>query len=98
MYLAACLSIFVAAYLLNVLAITTLFWTGLYMASPILSSNGEAYRHFVMGRIREIPEVEHTIELHETVLVRNHAPNLRVRHDQPMTARQTLGTNSDHRL
>ena len=38
----------------NVLAITTLFWTGLYMASPILSSNGEAYRHFVMGRIREI--------------------------------------------
>jgi len=39
---------------INVLAVTTLFWTGLYMASPILSPNGEPYQHFVMGRIREI--------------------------------------------
>ncbi len=32
----------------------TLFLTGLYISHPILAPNGEAYRHFVMGRIREI--------------------------------------------
>jgi Ni/Fe-hydrogenase 1 B-type cytochrome subunit len=38
----------------NAAAITVLFLTGLYMASPVLSPNGEAYQHFVMGRIRQI--------------------------------------------
>jgi Ni/Fe-hydrogenase 1 B-type cytochrome subunit len=42
------------AHWVNVLAITTLFWTGLYMATPVLSSNGEPYQHFVMGYAREI--------------------------------------------
>jgi|ERR1039458_2948580 Ni/Fe-hydrogenase 1 B-type cytochrome subunit len=38
----------------NVLAITTLFATGLYISSPILAPNGEAWQHFVMGRVRQI--------------------------------------------
>ncbi len=38
----------------NVLCIPTLFATGLYIANPQLSPNGEAYKHFFMGRAREI--------------------------------------------
>jgi Ni/Fe-hydrogenase 1 B-type cytochrome subunit len=38
----------------NAAALTVLFATGLYIASPVLAPNGEAYRHFVMGRVREI--------------------------------------------
>lgn len=38
----------------NVVALTALFLSGLYMAHPILASNGEPYRNFVMGRVREI--------------------------------------------
>ncbi len=38
----------------NVLAIATLFATGLYIAFPQLSPSGEAYKHFVMGRVREV--------------------------------------------
>ena len=38
----------------NVLCIPTLFATGLYIASPQLSPNGEAWQHFFMGRAREI--------------------------------------------
>ena len=36
------------------LCVVALFFTGLYMNQPVLAPNGEAYRHFVMGRIREI--------------------------------------------
>ncbi|HBY63439.1 MAG TPA: hypothetical protein DEH78_26745, partial [Solibacterales bacterium] len=39
---------------LNVLAIATLFSTGLFIASPQLSPNGEAYGNFIMGRARQI--------------------------------------------
>lgn len=39
---------------LNVLAITVLFATGMYIASPVLAPNGEAWQHFVMGRVRQI--------------------------------------------
>jgi len=35
-------------------AITVLFATGLYIASPVLGPRGEAYNNFVMGRVREI--------------------------------------------
>ena len=35
-------------------SITTLFVTGLYISSPVFTSNGEAYNHFVMGRFREV--------------------------------------------
>jgi len=35
-------------------AIVTLFATGLYISSPVFTSNGEAFNHFVMGRFREI--------------------------------------------
>ena len=42
------------AHWINVAAITTLFWTGLYIAWPVLAPNGEAYRNFVMGRVRQI--------------------------------------------
>lgn len=42
------------AHWVNAAAIVTLFWTGLYIASPILSPNGEAYRNFLMGRVRQI--------------------------------------------
>jgi len=35
-------------------SIVTLFATGLYISSPVFTSNGEAYNHFVMGRFREI--------------------------------------------
>ncbi len=38
----------------NVLAIAALFATGLYIAFPQLAPAGEAYQHFVMGRVREI--------------------------------------------
>jgi Ni/Fe-hydrogenase 1 B-type cytochrome subunit len=38
----------------NVVCITVLFWTGLYMATPLLSPNGEAYNNFLMGRAREL--------------------------------------------
>lgn len=38
----------------TVLCITVLFLTGLYIAWPILSTNGEAFNHFLMGRIRQI--------------------------------------------
>ena len=39
---------------INAAALLALFATGLYMASPVLAPNGEAYRHFVMGRVRQI--------------------------------------------
>jgi Ni/Fe-hydrogenase 1 B-type cytochrome subunit len=42
------------AHWVNVAAMLTLFWTGLYIASPILAPNGEAYKNFVMGRVRQI--------------------------------------------
>jgi len=42
------------AHWINALALTTLFLTGLYMANPILAPNGEAYKNFVMGRVREM--------------------------------------------
>jgi len=35
-------------------AIATLFTTGLYIAWPVFTSNGEPFQHFVMGRFREI--------------------------------------------
>jgi Ni/Fe-hydrogenase 1 B-type cytochrome subunit len=38
----------------NVVSLSMLFLTGLYINHPILAPNGEAYRNFVMGRIREI--------------------------------------------
>ena len=38
----------------NAFAIAALFLTGLYIANPALAPNGEAYNHFVMGRVREI--------------------------------------------
>ena len=42
------------AHWINALAVTALFLTGLYIANPALAPNGEAYHHFVMGRVREI--------------------------------------------
>ena len=42
------------AHWINALAVTALFLTGLYIANPALAPNGEAYTHFVMGRVREI--------------------------------------------
>ena len=38
----------------NAFAVAALFLTGLYIANPALAPNGEAYNHFVMGRVREI--------------------------------------------
>jgi Ni/Fe-hydrogenase 1 B-type cytochrome subunit len=38
----------------NVLCVTVLFATGMYIASPILAPAGEAYRNFVMGTVREV--------------------------------------------
>jgi len=38
----------------NALCIVVLFLTGEYIAHPQLAPAGEPYRHFVMGRIREI--------------------------------------------
>ena len=35
-------------------SIVTLFTTGLYIASPFFTSNGEPYQHFVMGRFRQV--------------------------------------------
>ena len=35
------------AHWINALALTALFLSGLYMASPILAPNGEAYKNFV---------------------------------------------------
>lgn len=37
---------------INAIAITILFLTGMYIASPILVAPGEAVQNFVMGRIR----------------------------------------------
>jgi Ni/Fe-hydrogenase 1 B-type cytochrome subunit len=42
------------AHWINALAVSALFLTGLYIANPALAPNGEAYSHFVMGRVREI--------------------------------------------
>jgi len=39
---------------MNVLSITVLFATGLYISWPVLSPNGEPYDHFVMGTVREL--------------------------------------------
>jgi Ni/Fe-hydrogenase 1 B-type cytochrome subunit len=39
---------------INALSVTTLFLTGLYIASPALAPNGEAYNHYVMGTVRQI--------------------------------------------
>lgn len=38
----------------NAICISTLFLTGLYIGSPVLTSSGEPANHFIMGRIREI--------------------------------------------
>ena len=38
----------------NAISITVLFLTGLYIAHPILAPAGEAYKAFVMGRVRQI--------------------------------------------
>ncbi|MBI4893565.1 MAG: Ni/Fe-hydrogenase, b-type cytochrome subunit [Acidobacteria bacterium] len=39
---------------LTVAAIITLFWTGLYISAPQLSTAGEPWQHFVMGNIRMV--------------------------------------------
>ncbi len=39
---------------ITALAIGVLFLTGEYIAHPQLAPAGEAYRHFVMGRVREV--------------------------------------------
>jgi len=39
---------------INALCVMVLFATGEYIAHPQLAPAGEAYRHFVMGRVREI--------------------------------------------
>jgi Ni/Fe-hydrogenase 1 B-type cytochrome subunit len=38
----------------NALSILVLFFTGLYIANPILAPAGEAYRNFVMGTVRKV--------------------------------------------
>jgi Ni/Fe-hydrogenase 1 B-type cytochrome subunit len=38
----------------NAACITTLFLTGLYIGTPILTTSGEPANHFLMGRIRQI--------------------------------------------
>lgn len=38
----------------NVISVTMLFATGLYISVPILAPNGEPYQHFVMGRVRQL--------------------------------------------
>jgi Ni/Fe-hydrogenase 1 B-type cytochrome subunit len=38
----------------NAACLLVLFLTGLYISHPILAPSGEAYRHFVMGRVRQI--------------------------------------------
>ena len=42
------------AHWVNAAAFFTLFFTGLYIASPQLAPNGEAFRNLVMGRVRQI--------------------------------------------
>src|ERR1017187_6656925 len=42
------------AHWATVASVIVLFFTGLYISNPILAPAGEAYRHFVMGRVREI--------------------------------------------
>ena len=42
------------AHWATVAAILVLFFTGLYIANPVLAPSGEAYRNFVMGRVRQI--------------------------------------------
>lgn len=37
----------------NVISISVLFLTGLYISHPLLAPNGEAYNNFVMGTIRK---------------------------------------------
>jgi Ni/Fe-hydrogenase 1 B-type cytochrome subunit len=39
---------------INALCVVVLFATGEYIAHPQLAPAGEAYKHFVMGRVREI--------------------------------------------
>ncbi len=38
----------------NAICITVLFFTGLYIADPVFSPEGPAWRHFVMGWMRKI--------------------------------------------
>ena len=38
----------------NALCLVVLFFTGLYISHPVLAPSGEAYRNFLMGRIRQI--------------------------------------------
>jgi Ni/Fe-hydrogenase 1 B-type cytochrome subunit len=38
----------------NVVSVTMLFATGLYISDPVLAPNGEPYQHFVMGRVRQL--------------------------------------------
>jgi Ni/Fe-hydrogenase 1 B-type cytochrome subunit len=39
---------------LNVLALTVLFWTGLYINYPVLAPAGEPFDHFVMGQVWQL--------------------------------------------
>lgn len=41
-------------HFVNLVSITMLFLTGLFIAAPILAPTGEAANHFVMGRMREL--------------------------------------------
>ena len=38
----------------NAACLIVLFLTGLYISHPLLAPSGEAVRHFVMGRMRQI--------------------------------------------
>ncbi len=38
----------------NVITVTSLFATGLYIANPVLAPAGEPWAHFVMGRARQL--------------------------------------------
>ena len=42
------------AHWATVSSVIVLFFTGLYISNPILAPAGEAYRHFVMGTVREV--------------------------------------------
>ncbi len=41
-------------HFVNLVSITVLFFTGLFIAAPTFAPTGEAYNHFVMGRMREL--------------------------------------------
>jgi len=41
-------------HFVNAVCLSVLFCTGLYIASPQMAPSGEAYKHFVMGTVRQI--------------------------------------------